>query len=301
MTSVIPEASTATPDTQDQRATEPTALYRLHNTGGTLLYIGVTDNPDRRFQQHRDTKPWWPQVAEKAIEWHPSRDRALAEEATAIKAETPVYNIDRNPAAPSYHWPPTGMPTDRVDTIERVASTLPASEAEGIRRAAFEEFTRAQLDERATAGTPSTPTGQQADDLAEVMPKVFAEMGTASDLAAVLLPEVADRIWAFTVVAHARAEVGDDYGYVLDILADNLRNGRDPQAVRDEVPRVVAKLRASRVLGRIWEARDAADGPWAKILDIVLETIEEGADPQAVIDQVVGLMRQSIDARKAAA
>ncbi|MDX2858174.1 hypothetical protein PV338_18315, partial [Streptomyces scabiei] len=140
-----------------------------------------------------------------------------------------------------------------------------------------------------------------ADDLAEVMPKVFAEMGTASDLAAVLLPEVADRIWAFTVVAHARAEVGDDYGYVLDILADNLRNGRDPQAVRDEVPRVVAKLRASRVLGRIWEARDAADGPWAKILDIVLETIEEGADPQAVIDQVVGLMRQSIDARKAAA
>ncbi|MDX2859757.1 GIY-YIG nuclease family protein, partial [Streptomyces scabiei] len=164
MTSVIPEASTATPDTQDQRATEPTALYRLHNTGGTLLYIGVTDNPDRRFQQHRDTKPWWPQVAEKAIEWHPSRDRALAEEATAIKAETPVYNIDRNPAAPSYHWPPTGMPTDRVDTIERVASTLPASEAEGIRRAAFEEFTRAQLDERATAGTPSTPTGQQADD-----------------------------------------------------------------------------------------------------------------------------------------
>lgn len=130
------------------------------------------------------------------------------------------------------------------------------------------------------------------DDIADSLPEVFAEMGTAPDLAAVLLPEVADRVWAFAVVAHARAEVGEGYEYVFDILADNLRNGRDPQAVRDEVPRVVAKLRASRIVARIWEARDAADGPWAEILDIVLAEIEKGADPQAVLDQVLGLMAQ---------
>lgn len=155
MTSVIPEASTATPNPQDQRATEPAALYRLHDAAGTLLYIGVTGNPDRRFKQHRDTKPWWPQVAKKTIAWHPSRDRALAEEAAAIKAETPVYNIDHNPAAPSYQWPPAGMPDDRIEAIERQASMLPASEAEGIRRAAWEGFTRAQL---TTAGQPKTGT-----------------------------------------------------------------------------------------------------------------------------------------------
>ncbi len=38
------------------------------------------------------------------------------------------------------------MPADRVDGIERVISTLPATDAEGIRRAAFEGRMRAQLD-----------------------------------------------------------------------------------------------------------------------------------------------------------
>lgn len=143
MTSVIPEASAVTPDPRAQRTL--TALYRLYNSAETLLYIGVTDNPDRRFKQHRDSKPWWPQVTRKTIEWHPSRGRALTAEAAAITAETPAYNIDHNPVAASYDWPPAGMPADRVDAIEREASTLPADLAEGIRRAAFDGFTRAQL------------------------------------------------------------------------------------------------------------------------------------------------------------
>jgi predicted GIY-YIG superfamily endonuclease len=146
MTTVQPSttASTATPDPRAQRVDEPAALYRLYGTDGALLYIGVTDDPDRRFKQHRDSKPWWPQVARKTIEWRPSRAIALAEEAAAIKAEAPVYNIDHNPAAPSYHWPPTGMAADRVDGINREVSKLPAGLAEGIRRAAFEGFMRAQ-------------------------------------------------------------------------------------------------------------------------------------------------------------
>jgi predicted GIY-YIG superfamily endonuclease len=143
------------PDPTDQRGR--TALYRLYDTDGTPLYIGVTDNPDRRFKQHRDTKPWWPQVARKTIEWHPSRAVALAEEAAAIKAETPVHNIDHNPAAVSYHWPPAGMQVDRVDTIERAVSTLPADQAEGIRRAAFDGFTRTQL-----AATPEERAATEA-------------------------------------------------------------------------------------------------------------------------------------------
>lgn len=189
-------------------------------------------------------------------------------------------------------------------TTATAPSTPTDQLAKGTRltpQAAAVYLARLLHDKALATSNPAATLDDIADGLPEVMPGVFADMGTAPDLAAVLLPEVSDRIWAFTVVAHARAEVGDDYGYVLDILADNVRNGRDPQAVRDEVPRVVAKIRASRITARIWEARDAADGSWAKILDIVLETIEEGADPQAVIDQVVDLMRQSIDARKAAA
>lgn len=142
MRSVSPEASTAMPDPRAKR--EPTALYRLYSADETLLYIGISADPDRRFKQHRDAKPWWPQVAQKTIEWHPSRNRALAEEADAIKAEAPAYNIEHHPAMASYQWPPAGMPADRVDAIERETSTLPANLAEGVRRAAWEGFTRAQ-------------------------------------------------------------------------------------------------------------------------------------------------------------
>lgn len=131
------------PNPRDQHV--PTALYRLYGADGTLLYIGVTDNPDRRFKQHRDTKPWWPQVAQKTIEWRPSRVVALADEADAIRAEAPVYNIDHNPAALTYHWPPAGMPADCVEGIEREAAKVPADQAEGLRRAAWEGFTRTQL------------------------------------------------------------------------------------------------------------------------------------------------------------
>lgn len=134
------------------------------------------------------------------------------------------------------------------------------------------------------------------DEITPRLPKKFA--GTGLQFAETMRAAVADRLWAFTVVEQARADVGEDFGYVLDILAGNLKNGRDPQAVRDEVPQVVAKIRASRITARIWEARDQADGPWAGILDIVLAAIEDGADPQAVIDQTVGLMNKAIAERR---
>lgn len=126
----------------------PTVLYRLYGADETLLYIGITDCPERRFKQHRDTKAWWPEVSQKTTEWHPTRRRALAEEAAAIEAETPVHNIQYNPAAPvpvSPHQPPTGMPQDRVDALREVASTFPAHIGDAILRAGFEGFIRAQF------------------------------------------------------------------------------------------------------------------------------------------------------------
>lgn len=144
-----------------------------------------------------------------------------------------------------------------------------------------------------TSDNPAATLDDIADVLPELLPAVFKTLGTDKKLAAALLPEVADRVWAFTVVAHAKAEADPGYGYVFDILAENVRHGRAPQAVRDEVPRVVAKLRSSRIVGRLWEARDAADGPWAQMLDILLAEIDKGADPQAVVDQALGLMQQA--------
>lgn len=38
-------------------------VYHLFDARGSLLYVGVTDLPRRRFQQHRRKKSWWPDVA----------------------------------------------------------------------------------------------------------------------------------------------------------------------------------------------------------------------------------------------
>lgn len=70
-----------------------TALYRLHDAEGVLLYVGITSDPQQRFSAHKQDKPWWPDVARKSIEWYDTRaDAELAEEA-AIKIKSPRYNI----------------------------------------------------------------------------------------------------------------------------------------------------------------------------------------------------------------
>lgn len=71
---------------------DPTALYRLLDAGGTLLYVGITFNPQARWRQHAKDKPWWSQVAEKKVEWFMARDEAEQAEARAIQGEWPRHN-----------------------------------------------------------------------------------------------------------------------------------------------------------------------------------------------------------------
>lgn len=76
-----------------------TALYRLFDEGGVLLYVGITVNPEERWIDHERTKSWWPQVAEKRIEWLDDRPTALTVELTAIKTEHPLHNVVGTPEA----------------------------------------------------------------------------------------------------------------------------------------------------------------------------------------------------------
>jgi len=73
-----------------------TALYRLRDHEGELLYVGITDDLERRWKDHAKDKPWWPEVASKSTEWLPSRSRALTVEAKVIRAERPRYNVHHN-------------------------------------------------------------------------------------------------------------------------------------------------------------------------------------------------------------
>lgn len=70
----------------------PTALYRLFDAAGDLLYVGITNNVKVRMQGHRADKRWWPEVVEKRITWYPNRPDAAAAEDRAIKTEDPRYD-----------------------------------------------------------------------------------------------------------------------------------------------------------------------------------------------------------------
>lgn len=75
----------------------PTAVYRFYNSSHVLLYVGITDSPATRWRDHAKKKPWWSEVAERTLAWHPDREAATAEELEAIQAERPIYNVAGKP------------------------------------------------------------------------------------------------------------------------------------------------------------------------------------------------------------
>lgn len=87
---------------------ERTALYRFYDSAGALLYIGVSENLDRRWKHHATVQPWWPEVVRRSVEWYPDRDAAEEAEVAAIKTEGPRHNVMHSlcppprPAPPSY-------------------------------------------------------------------------------------------------------------------------------------------------------------------------------------------------------
>ncbi len=83
----------------DPFAPDANALYRLYNSFGALLYVGISDHPRRRFGQHFDEKPWWPEVDRWTVEWFPSRAAAEADELRAIREEVPAFNLRDVPLA----------------------------------------------------------------------------------------------------------------------------------------------------------------------------------------------------------
>lgn len=74
-------------------------LYRLFNRAGLLLYVGISDNPLRRWNEHSKSKDWWPEVANLSQDWYPDRTSVELAERHAIKVERPKYNVTHNRGA----------------------------------------------------------------------------------------------------------------------------------------------------------------------------------------------------------
>ena len=100
------------------------ALYRLFDRTERLLYVGVTSDPRSRWACHKADKDWWPEVYRYSLEWLSGRQDALLEEARAIAAERPAYNIagGRAERRPSRSATPGPLPADTLLSIRDVMS-----------------------------------------------------------------------------------------------------------------------------------------------------------------------------------
>lgn len=79
---------------------ERTALYRVYDAADALLYVGISGNFGRRWEQHAKVQPWWPEVHRQTVEWHPDWDAALDAEKAAIEGEAPLHNVIHKPEGP---------------------------------------------------------------------------------------------------------------------------------------------------------------------------------------------------------
>jgi predicted GIY-YIG superfamily endonuclease len=78
-------------------------LYRHYDKDGRLLYVGVSDNPDKRLKKHRYASRWSALIERMEVQKFESLKGALEAEKTAIKEEQPLYN--------THH----GSPIDKAD------------------------------------------------------------------------------------------------------------------------------------------------------------------------------------------
>ena len=80
---------------------EPSAVYRMYDAAGTLLYVGATSRLPMRVSEHGNQKPWFTSVDRIMVEHFPDRASALAAEADAQKRERPLHDSQYGPGVPS--------------------------------------------------------------------------------------------------------------------------------------------------------------------------------------------------------
>jgi excinuclease UvrABC nuclease subunit len=80
----------------------PTAVYRIYDGEGSLLYVGMGRNPMNRWSSHSEQHPWWQRAATFRVEWFETRKAAAQEEMRAIRGENPECNIYGRPGWGEY-------------------------------------------------------------------------------------------------------------------------------------------------------------------------------------------------------
>jgi hypothetical protein len=68
-------------------------LYRMFDSDGDLLYVGISCHAQTRFRQHFNKQPWGKDVKNIAVESFADRASLLEAEKNAIKNEKPKHNV----------------------------------------------------------------------------------------------------------------------------------------------------------------------------------------------------------------
>lgn len=143
------------------------------------------------------------------------------------------------PAIPAPAAPPSIEQTDGATLDEQRVTAVAAAlyiAQYGYEQAITSPNPAARLDDMCDA------LPEAWDDITPKLPK-FA--GKDLEFAETMRAAVTDRLWAFAVVEHSRIEAGDGYGYLFDLLAESLRKGADPHAIRTtalDAPRRIRDL-----------------------------------------------------------
>lgn len=104
----------------------PTALYRMRDKNGRLLYVGISFTAMKRIEDHKAKRGWWfNDVTRIDVEWFPTRGRAEDAERTAIQTEKPKWNVahayvKRSPLDTPPKRRPAADVLDEVETVTGV-------------------------------------------------------------------------------------------------------------------------------------------------------------------------------------
>jgi predicted GIY-YIG superfamily endonuclease len=83
-----------------------TALYRLYDAAGQLLYVGISIDPPKRVNVHRWEvgKKWRHDIAHYTEQWFDTRVSAEAAEVATIRTELPLHNRRHRPTYDDAPW-----------------------------------------------------------------------------------------------------------------------------------------------------------------------------------------------------
>lgn len=72
-------------------------VYRLYDADDNLLYVGLSDVPEKRTKTHRHRRDFSAPPARTTLVEYASREEAAAAERAAIESELPLHNIEHHP------------------------------------------------------------------------------------------------------------------------------------------------------------------------------------------------------------